>query len=162
MPYVIRKLDASDLEESTAVIRSAFATVAEEFGLTEENAPTNGAFMTRERLTDELSRGVEMFGLFADGVQAGFIALECKDAEVYYIEKLAVTPPNRHKGYGRSLLDYACAQARQKGAKRISIGIICENEVLLRWYESYGFIRTGTKVFAHLPFTVCFLEIALQ
>lgn len=40
---------------------TSFLTVAEEFGLTEENCSTNGAFIKRERLVFEREKGNLMF-----------------------------------------------------------------------------------------------------
>ena len=31
--------------------------------------------------------------------------------------------------------------------------------MLKAWYQSQGFIHTGTKTFDHLPFTVGFMEL---
>ncbi len=43
----------------------------------------------------------------------------------------------------------------------MSVGLVDENAVLKRWYAALGFRETGKKRFAHLPFTVCFMEKAL-
>ena len=40
----------------------------------------------------------------------------------------------------------------------ITIGIVEEKPVLKEWYAANGFIHTGTKEFAHLPFTVGLME----
>ena len=47
------------------------------------------------------------------------------------------------------------------GVKKITIGIIEDNTILKDWYETLGFIHTGTKEFDSLPFTVGFMELAL-
>jgi len=41
------------------IIRLAFGTIAKEFHLTEENYPTNGAFIREERLLSEFDQGVK-------------------------------------------------------------------------------------------------------
>lgn len=44
MDYVIRSMAKENLEECAEVIRQGFMTVANEFGLTPLNYPTNGAW----------------------------------------------------------------------------------------------------------------------
>lgn len=76
MFYEINKISESDIPASVEIIRRSFRTVAEEFGLTEENAATNGAFLKDEKLFEEFRKGIEMFGLFEDKTQTGFAAIE--------------------------------------------------------------------------------------
>ena len=154
---LIAEINESDIPASADIIRRSFLTVAGEFGLTRENAPTNGAFIEDEKLLGDFRKGIKMFGLFEGGEQAGFAALERKDAKTFYLEKLAVLPERRHNGYGGKLIEFAKDYVGKAGGEEISIGIIYENKLLLEWYKAYGFEETGTKVFAHLPFTVCFM-----
>ena len=41
---------------------------------------------------------------------------------------------------------------------KINIGIVEENKVLRKWYESFGFVYTGTKKFDFFPFTCGYME----
>lgn len=166
MNAIVEILDDAVLAACVPVIRAAFQTVADDHGLTEQNAPTNPAFMTLDRMREARGRGVRMFALLeGEGSAAapvGFVALERSPRPgVLYLERLAVLPALRHRGLGRALMDHAFAEARAAGAERISIGIVDEHEVLKRWYLAYGFAETGRKRFEHLPFTVCFLEKAV-
>jgi ribosomal protein S18 acetylase RimI-like enzyme len=155
----IREVTEEELEACADVIRRAFGTVATEFGLTAENAPTNGAFIKAERLVTERSKGHHQYGLFKNGVIIGYMQLEKADESRYYIEKLSIVPEERHLGYGRTLLDHAKAQARELGGRKIEIAIIEENTRLKDWYAAYGFNHTETKKFSHLPFSVGFMEL---
>jgi ribosomal protein S18 acetylase RimI-like enzyme len=87
--------------------------------------------------------------------------LSKQNDDTYELEKLAVLPRDRHNGYGKELLDFAKARARDLGAAKITIGIIEENARLKNWYAANGFVHTGTRVFPHLPFTVGFMECAI-
>lgn len=158
LSYSIREISENDIARSTEIIRNAFETVALDFSLTRQNCPSNGAFMEEKKLLDDFLRGIPMYGLFEGSKQVGFAALEHKDNKLYYLEKLAVLPGYRHKGYGKKLIDHVKHQVRINSGGYISIGIIYENKILLNWYEKYGFVQTGIKKFDHLPFTVCFLE----
>ena len=161
MAFTITEITKKEIQRSAEIIRQSFKTVADKFGLTKENASTNGAFLEDAKLFDEFNKGIKMFGLFDNEIQIGFVALERHNGETFYIERLAVLPEYRHKGGGRHLMDYIKEYVKQAGGKVISIAIIYENKQLLNWYKAYGFEETGTKVFPHLPFTVCFLRLSI-
>jgi diamine N-acetyltransferase len=153
-----------ELEEFAAVIRESFSTVAAEFGLTPDNAPTNPAFLAPERLAESLAKGLELFGARLCGRLSGCVGIEkARDTEGrFYIERLAVLPECRHGGLGKALLDFACERIRERGGTEVSIGIMDENRRLKAWYAGYGFVETGKKRFDRLPFTVCFMSLTLE
>jgi ribosomal protein S18 acetylase RimI-like enzyme len=148
----------NELRESARVIRNAFKTVALEFNLTRENSPTHPSFMTTGRLREDHNKGVRFFGLFLGERQIGFIAVERADVSLYYVERLAVLPKHRHRGYGKRLMEFAFEHIKVNGGKKVSIGIIYEQAILKDWYKAMGFEEMSTRQVAHLPFTVCFME----
>jgi ribosomal protein S18 acetylase RimI-like enzyme len=152
---------SGDFEESARVIREAFLTVAEEFNITKENAPSNGAFIKADALKTLTEKGVKLFDVWQDDERVGFFAIEDAGGGVYYIEKLSVLPRMRHCGIGKSILDFCSDYIRRNGGEKISIAIVDENTVLKRWYKDYGFKEIRIKKLEHLPFTVCFMELAL-
>ncbi|HWT76130.1 MAG TPA: GNAT family N-acetyltransferase [Mobilitalea sp.] len=161
MSYEIRSMWDDDLEECARVIREGFLTVAKDFGLTQENCPTNGAFIQKERLAAEKEKGHMMYGMMDGKKIIGYMQLEKNTKELYFLQKLVVLPEYRHKGLGKKLLNYAKELVKGLGGSRISISIIEENKVLKNWYIAYGFTPTGTRKFEHLPFTVGFMEITI-
>ncbi|MBN2238941.1 MAG: GNAT family N-acetyltransferase [Dehalococcoidales bacterium] len=159
---LIREIAKNEpLERSVEVISASFGTVAKELNLTEENNPSHPSFMTLERLQEARDKGLTFFGGFEGGVQVGFVALEDAGEGVFYLERLAVLPEYRHKGYGLGLVNHALHYAGDCGGKKVSIGIIDEQIILKDWYRDIGFVHTGTRKFDHLPFTVGFMEIRL-
>jgi GNAT superfamily N-acetyltransferase len=160
---IIEVVSETDREQIIHIIKRSYATVAAEFGLTSENAPTNPAFLTREQFHKHLNKEVALFGLKRDDMFLGCVAIEqsAKEKECYYLERLAVLPEERHQGFGRQLLDFAVQAVRDRKGRRIEIGIIADHSLLRKWYTSYGFAVTGTKQFEHLPFEVCFLAMDL-
>ena len=150
-----------ELKSSVPVIQKSFYTVADELGLTVQNCPTNPAFLEESDLLKRKEKNnVSMYGLFNECDQIGFVALErpSPDSTVFYLERLAVLPEYRHKGYGRLLMDYAFEIVKKNDCEKISIGIINENVRLKNWYVDYGFKELEIKQYPHLPFDVCFLE----
>ena len=159
--YIIRKVQFKELDSCTDVIRQSFATVAEEFGLTVQNCPTNGAFLKTERLVSDWHQGAGLYGLYFEEELAGFMELKEKGAGAFELEKLSVLPQHRHKGGGTLLLDFAHKEISRTGGNKILIGIIESNLRLKEWYLKYGFVHTGTKDFPHLPFTAGFMEMQI-
>jgi diamine N-acetyltransferase len=51
---------------------------------------------------------------------------------------------------------------RDNMGRQVSIGIIDDHTVLKNWYLGLEFKETNTKQFAHLPFTVCFMEMDIH
>ena len=160
MPF-IREIELSEMECCAELIRNSFGTVAAEFGLTPQNCPSNGAFIDAARLKADWEKGARMFGLFCHGELAGFAQLVKKGADAFSLEKLAVHPAYRHRGYGAYLLSRVRTEAVKAGATKLLVGIMEENIRLKVWYVEHGFRPTGTKRFEHLPFTVGFLEMNL-
>jgi len=145
------------LEETIAIVRAAFAGVADDMGLTRENAPSHPAFTTLERMF-AMQQRMPFFGLYLDGAQVGCAAIEKASDTVYYLERLAVLPAHRHKGYGEKLVGFVMDYARERGGKKVSLGMINSHKILKDWYKSLGVVETGTKQFENLPFTVCFMD----
>ncbi len=158
---MIRQVDENMLPDCLDVIKKSFLTVAVDFGLTKENCPTNGAFMTLDMLHNDFAKNHLMFAKYSAEKIVGFMQLSKQDTDMYELKKLAVLPQSRHKGYGRELLSFAKSQVFDLGGRKISIGIIEENIRLKSWYQENGFVHTGTTIFPHLPFTVGFMEYVL-
>ena len=154
----IREITTTDqLERTTQIVREAFADVARMMDLTPRNAPSNPAFTTVEKMA-AMQQKMPFFGLYLDGGQIGCVAVEQASDEVFYMERLAILPAHRHAGYGAKLVDFVMDYARQKGGKKVSLGMIDSHTVLKEWYKKLGFVQTGTKTFENLPFTVCFMD----
>jgi diamine N-acetyltransferase len=155
----IKEITGDKLDKSVEIIRRAFGTVAQEMGITEEATPFFPAFITSERLEEMRKRGAVFFGLFIDGQQAGFVAVEKENDGKFYMKRLAVLPEFRHGGYGRDLVDTVIEYVRNKGSQKLHIAIVNGETVLKEWYQGMGFKEVSIQKFEHLPFRVCFMEL---
>jgi diamine N-acetyltransferase len=150
----------NDREELHKLIQKSFLTVAIDFNLTKENAPTNPAFLPIEKMDESIQNKVEYFVAKENDILVGCIAIQpSKNENEYYIERLCVLPEYRHRKIGFELLNKAIEEIKKREMKHIRIGIINENTVLKTWYKKNGFQEYETKKFEHLPFTVCFMGI---
>ena len=155
---IIRNANEADIDTLVSLLRNSFMDVAERFELTIENCPKNLAFCTKERIKNDFDRGLKYYILEKDGKPCGCVAFEKASPDVCYLQRLAVLPQYRRKGYGEKLVKHIFKQAGKNGAKKLEIGIIAEDTKLTNWYGKFGFILKGTKKFDHLPFVVAFLS----
>ncbi|MCL1849573.1 MAG: GNAT family N-acetyltransferase, partial [Clostridiales bacterium] len=156
---MIKQIDPSEIPQAVEVIRASFATVAEEFGLTEQNCPGYTSFATTaELLQEQYRQGRRMYGLYEGSQLMGYAALTKEADGAYELHNLSVLPERRHKGYGKQLLDYCKAAVKESHGTKLAFGFMEDNTVLKDWYAANGFAHTGTKQFPHLPFTVGFME----
>jgi len=154
----IRDANESDIDTLVTLLRGSFRDVAERFELTIENCPKNLAFCTKERIKSDFDKGLIYYILEKDGQPCGCVAMEKASPDVCYLQRLAVLPQHRKKGYGKALVNQIFDQAKKNGAKKLEIGIISEDTKLKNWYSQFGFVQKATKKFDHLPFIVAFMS----
>ena len=162
MNVSIEKATVAELPECLEVIHQSFRTVAEEFGLTQENCPKHTSFMPLCYLESQMEWGWHMYAMHSGDAIIGYMSLSKEDGVAYELHNLAVLPAYRHEGCGRLLLQHADETVKALGGKVIKIGIMEENAVLKNWYIANGFVPTGTKKFDHLPFLCGYLEKQMQ
>jgi len=153
----IREAGRSDIPVLASLIRDSFRDVALKFDLTAQNCPTHPSLCTDEWVKKAMDKGVSYFLLEIEGSPSGCVALERAGDEVCYLERLAVLPSYRRRGYGEALVERVEEEARAAGALRLEIGIISAQHDLRDWYAKRGFSEKGRKDFEHLPFEVTFM-----
>lgn len=158
----IREANEEDVGTLVALLRESFRDVAERFELTVENCPKNLAFCTDQRVRDDIERGLSYYILEQDGNACGCVALEKASPDVCYLERLAVLPGHRGRGYGKMLVEHIFHEAAGLGSQRVEIGIIAEDTRLGSWYGKFGFVLKNTKTFDHLPFVVAFMSAKID
>ena len=157
---MIKKVEEKDLAECVKLIRESFGTVADDFGFTVENAPGFTAFATTE---DRLRRQLleehrPIYAFYEDDSIVGYYSLLLLDNQEIELNNLCVSPEHRHKGIGEELLKHAFEMAKELGCTKVNIGIVEENQVLRKWYESFDFVHLGTHKSPSFPFTSGFME----
>ena len=160
---MISEVEQKDIRECVDVIRKSFMTVADDLGFTIDNAPRFTAFATtKDRIEWHLNgEHRPMYAYCQDGAIVGYYSLLLQDNNECELNNVCVLPEYRHKGIGEELLKHAFVVATQLGCHKIKIGIVEENAVLRKWYESYGFIHTRTQKFDFFPFTCGYMEKVL-
>jgi GNAT superfamily N-acetyltransferase len=157
----IRNASLEDAGLLARIIRDSFRDVAERFSLTPENCSTHPSFCTQEWVEAALGKGIRFFLAGGEDGPCGCVALEVAGPETCYLERLAVLPAYRRRGYGKELVEHVVREAKEAGARSLEIGIIAVQEDLRDWYARMGFVAKGTKRFEHLPFEVMFMAYSL-
>ncbi len=147
-----------ELDECAGLVRKSFSTVMKEFGYTERDCPKNPAFITRKKLEVRFDGGEKLFGVYKEGKLVGFFRLEKRSEEDVHLNNLSVLPEHRHEGYGSEMLAFAKGYAKGWGGKRLTLGIMRQNERLRNWYISHGFIETGSTKFEMTPYVIGWME----
>ncbi len=157
---MIREMNRDEIPACVELIKHSFRTVADEYGITEENAPRFTAFATTaERLQwQKDSEHRLMYVYEQDGVICGYYSLLMQENNECELNNLAVLPEYRHKGIGKELLEHAFSTAEKSGCRAVNLGIVEENKPLRKWYELNGAVHTGTKKFDFFPFTCGYMR----
>ena len=158
---MIRPVNDSNIKECVDVIKESFLTVANEFGFTIENAPRFTAFATTEqRLAWQLNNeNRPMYTFIVDGKIVGYYSLSLQENKECELNNLCVLPQFRHHGIGEKLLLHSFHTAKSLGCLKMNIGIVEENQILKKWYESFGFKHIKTQKFDFFPFTCGYMEL---
>jgi ribosomal protein S18 acetylase RimI-like enzyme len=157
MPYRIRTCTREDIDILAETIRGAFRDVAGRFGLTEENCPRHASNCTADWIEKDMDRGVTYYVLENEGRVAGSVALEPVRPGLCILERLAVLPGQRKRGFGKALVSHVLSEAGRLGCRDVRIGVIADQAELKDWYRGLGFVETETRDFAQLPFLVSFM-----
>ena len=160
---MIKQITKENIPECAKVIRESFLTVAEEFGITPENAPRFTAFaVTEDRLYWQFdSEHRPMTAYFEDGKIVGYYSLSVAGDGVCELNNLCTLPAYRHNNIGEKLLEDAFEQSKKLGFTKMQLSIVEENKRMRKWYENHGFIHTGMEKFDFFPFTCGYMEINL-
>lgn len=160
---MIKEVQQNELVECVKVICESFKTVADELGFIAENAPRFTAFATTEERLNWHLNGEHrpMYAYYENDKIVGYYSLLLQENQECELNNVCVLPENRHKGIGEKLLNHAFEIAEKLGCKKMNIGIVEENMVLRKWYESYGFVHIGTQKFDFFPFTCGYMEKVL-
>jgi len=161
MDYTITDATEADAELIASIVRASFADVAARFGLTPENSPTHPSNCAPEWIRAAFAKGVRYYVLQTPQEPAGCVALEQANADVCYLERLAVLPAFRRHGFGEALVEHAIAKARELGVQRVELGMVAAQAELRRWYEKLGFSLTTTVQFEGTLFEVAFMRRVL-
>ena len=116
----IRRAEAHETSILACLIRDSYRNVAERFNLTPQNCPKHPSNCTPDWVELDMNRGVSYYCLDLDEKTIGCVAFEKAREQEGYLERLAVLPEYRQKGFGKALVDHVFNFARSKEIGRAS------------------------------------------
>lgn len=144
------------------LLRRSFQDVADEFGLSPDTFRWHPSNYQDQWIQDDMAHGITFFILEVQGLPAGCVGMTTPQDGACEMKRLGVLPEHRHKGLGKSLVDYAIARAASLGLSRLNLDLIAANARLRRWYEGMGFAYTGTRTVEGIPFEIGSMTLPLR
>jgi GNAT superfamily N-acetyltransferase len=162
LPTRVRSGTEDDSATIAMLVSESNKSVAAMFGLDAQNCPAHPSFCVKEWVTADLARGQRYFLLEDEaGASMACVAYESAGPGRAYLNRLSVLPSHQGRGLGAQLVAHILTHARSNADGTISIGIIGEHAQLQRWYGKLGFVAGDTRHFAHLPFSVRYMTLAV-
>ena len=86
-----------------------------------------------------LAPGGEILFALMNGVVVGTVALKAEESGEFELTKMAVDERSQGRGFGKRLLEAACAVARLRGARRVILYSQRSLRTAIDMYSKYGF-----------------------
>lgn len=99
--------------------------------------------LLREELSAKPNGALLVYRDDFDGPLLGTAWLNPESADVWSMGLLTVRPELQNQQLGRRLLAVSEEYARDRGAKRMRIGVLHVRDTLIAWYERRGYQATG-------------------
>jgi ribosomal protein S18 acetylase RimI-like enzyme len=136
---VIRPARASDEDELAALDAATWTAEV-----------TPAPYDPGQPFFDERTRPEDVLVEALDGRVAGYVKLGrvnelAASDHVRMVSGLAVGPGFQRRGLGRELVDAAIAEARRRGARRLTLRVLGPNDGARRLYERAGFVVEGVQ-----------------
>jgi ribosomal protein S18 acetylase RimI-like enzyme len=134
---VIRPATPADEQELAALDRANWSTLM---------TPT--PYDPERKFFNEKTKPEDVLVAQVDGRIAGYAKLSRvheipASDHVLHLNGLSVLPEFRRRGIGRALLDAVAAEARARGARRLTLRVLGHNEGARTLYEQSGFVVEG-------------------
>lgn len=99
-----------------------------------------------DEVNAELRSARDLLFLFHEGEPVGFAWLREREGEGE-IEPMGIIPGEQGQGAGRALLNLALQRLRQRGHRRVRIGVWRQNKAAIHLYESAGLRRVARRYY---------------
>lgn len=98
-----------------------------------------------ETLKEGLSNGLDQYLVWEEnGIAAGYINFRILAGEGE-VERVAVHPLMRGRGFGRKLMDAMAEYTSSQGVTAITLEVRSGNQSAINLYESCGFVREAVR-----------------
>lgn len=159
---MIEPIKKEFLYQCLSIMQLGYENTAIQFGMTEENCPYRGRTrLPYDILEKEYNSGCQMYVYRLDTELVGFLSLII-DKQEMHINDIVIVPTYQNNGFGSELMQFAMEQAKEKGCKKIVLGMVHDNTPLRHWYEKFGFRTTKLRKYEKVTYTVGTMELELN
>lgn len=139
----IRPATADDAEAIQRVARASWHAAYDSILGADVVDETVDSWYDPERLVaDDVRDDSRPFFVAEVDAVVGFAeAAPAEDDETYHLYRIYVHPNHWGRGIGRSLLDRLERTLRDRGAERLRLQVLADNDVGVEFYETTGFQR---------------------
>ncbi|WP_137286940.1 GNAT family N-acetyltransferase [Halorussus salinisoli] len=142
----VRETTPGDAEGVRRVARDSWHAAYDDLLGEETVSETVESWFTREKVVADVERSERPFFVAeSDGETLGF-AISVPDDEreaTYHLYRIYVRPDAWGEGIGSLLLGRLEDEIRARGATRLRLTVLADNENAVQFYESRGFERIG-------------------
>ena len=96
----------------------------------------------RDLFLEYFRRCPDLFLVARSARRIGGYIITCTDTKSTELVSIAVDPRDRLRGLGRAMLAETLGQLRSRRVKTWWLMVAASNDPAIRFYESYGFVRT--------------------
>lgn len=155
MELRFRKCTTQDLEELLRISRKTFIDAFEAVNEPEDFWAYMDKAFSRESLTEQLNnKNVHFYFAFLNDELTGYFKLneagaqtDINDKDSIEIERIYVLEEHQGKRLGQRFLEEITAIAKRKNAGYLWLGVWEHNTGAIRFYERYGFEKSGTHAY---------------
>lgn len=102
-------------------------------------------FQSVDAMIEQIQNGSSYFLILDKNLPVGYMGVELLP-ETLFLSKFYVIEPARGKGYGKMMIAYLEALAKEKGLNTISLTVNKYNTGSIKMYEKVGFVISGSVV----------------
>lgn len=102
-------------------------------------------FQSVEAMMEQIKKGFLYFLILENNVPLGYMSVDLL-SETLFLSKFYITKSERGKGYGRKMIAYLEALAKEKNLNKIALTVNKYNTRSIKMYEKVGFVISGTMV----------------
>jgi ribosomal protein S18 acetylase RimI-like enzyme len=102
-------------------------------------------FQSLEAMREQIRNGSSYFLILDNDIPVGYMGVELL-SEILFLSKFYVIAPARRKGYGKMMITYLEALAKEKDLNTIALTVNKNNTQSIKMYEKVGFVISGSVV----------------
>lgn len=149
--YKIRLIDKNDVERFVQIFRESFKT---EYLIPSIYRGLGIKNFILNELNNPLSP-YRYFGLFYNDKLIGCAEYKIINKDTFFLNLIASDNEFKGKGVGKAIINNTFEYFSKKGYNKVQLDVYEDNEFVLKWYQSLGFVELYKKSIYKLDNFIC-------